>query len=146
MNRRINVEEVCRAYNNARDENKGRTGSPSWASKILKEKGLSTSIIKRILHEPTLVIYSKRENAGRGNYKGCTFPYNPIHKDWFENWIYPPKKDDNCIKKDLPFEEECTSYLKARGYEIKKCVGFDEDRFAEEHPELYKQYLIYECI
>lgn len=143
MKQRIDVNEVCLAYNNARDENKGKVGSPSWALEILKKKGLSVNLAKRILREPTLVIYSKRENAGKGNYKACTFPYSPIHRDWFQYWLYPPKKD-NAPKKEQSFEEECAEYLRKQGYKLKKLVGFDENAFKKDYPQLYEKYLIYE--
>lgn len=147
--KRINVEEVCRAYNNARDENKGRTGSPSWAFKILKEKGISTNLAKRILHEPTLIIYSKRENAGRGNYKCCTFPFIPVHKDWIENWLYPknnntPKSSNNTPKKsndDKDFEIQCKKYLEELGYTVKKMV-LDQQMLKEKYPEIWEECLV----
>jgi len=154
MKRRIDVDKVCLAYNNARDENKGKVGSPSWAFKILKEKGISINLAKRILREPTLVIYSKRENAGKGNYKCCTFPFVPVHRDWIENWLYPKSKNvsksnnnahkkSNDDAKDEDFEMQCKKYLEELGYTVKKMV-LDEKMLKEKYPEIWEKCLVEE--
>jgi hypothetical protein len=139
---RIDVKQVCESYNKARTQNVGRKGSSSFMINTLKTFGISGNVARKMIVEPTLFQSFHREGAGRGNYKGYIWPNNPVHISWFQNWLYGDKKE----KKDLPFEEECINYLKARGYEIKRCVKFDEDRFAEEHSDLYKKYLVYECI
>ena len=41
-------------------------------------------------------------------------------------------------------QEDAIKCLQSSGYQIRKCVGFDEARFKEEHPELYRKYLKYE--
>lgn len=146
MTTKIDVKEVCRAYNEARDENKGKKGGSSWVYEILKKKGLSISMIKRIIREPTLLTPFHRENAGKGNYKGYIFPYDPINIIWFQNWISgnisSSKKEEP--KKDISFEEECAEYLRKQGYKLKKLVGFDEDAFKRAYPQLWEKFLIYE--
>lgn len=70
----------------------------------------------------------------------------------------------NCIKEEQKFmrdynkrnhnskknkEIDVNSALKAvraAGYQIRKIVGFDMERFSKENPEMYKKYLKYEII
>ena len=43
-------------------------------------------------------------------------------------------------------EEKAIATLQAAGYQIRKIVGFDMERFQKENPVLYKKYLKYEII
>lgn len=145
---KVNVKEICEQYNKARSQNAGRKGSVKWTSDILKSFGIGTNMAKRIMREPTLLIPCKRENAGKGNYKGFIFPYTPVHISWFESWLSDKKKETPkvSIERDENFETECAVYLKQKGYQLKKCVGFDEDAFKKDYPQIYQKYLIYENI
>ena len=142
--KRINVSEVCKAYNSAREQNLGRKGDSKWIIQILKSFGVSGSIASKMVSQSVLFQQYHRENAGRGNYKGYIWPSTPVHISWFQNWIYPSKKDNAPVKKDQSFEEECAEYLRKQGYKLKKCVGFDEDAFKKAYPQLWEKFLIYE--
>ena len=142
--KKINTEEVSAKYNLVRDKNKGRKFSNEQVIKLLKEAGLSGSMAIKIVSNPTLLQQFKREGCGRGKHIGYTFPYDPIHKAWFENWIYPKHSEKPTVNKDKDFEAECAAYLKQQGYQLKKCIGFDEDAFKKDYPQLYQKYLIYE--
>jgi hypothetical protein len=144
--KRINTEEVSVKYNSVREANKGRKFSNEQVIKLLKEAGISQSMAIKIAANNTLLQQFKREGMGRGKHIGYIFPYNPIHKTWFENWIYPKhsEKPKISIEKDENFESECASYLKQQGYQLKKCIGFDEDAFKKDYPQLWSKYLIYE--
>lgn len=145
--KKINTEEVSTKYNLVRDKNKGKKFSNEQVIKLLKEGGLSGNIAMKIVSNPTLLQQFKREGMGRGKHIGYIFPYNPIHKTWFENWIYPPKHSEPKISaKDKDFESECATYLKQQGYQLKKCIGFDEEAFKKDYPQIYQKYLIYESI
>lgn len=142
---KINIEEVCKCYNDARTQNSGRKGGAEWAFNILHSFGLSSNMAKRIMREPTLLVPCKREHAGKGNYKGYVFPCTPVHVTWFQNWL--TKKEETpkiSVEKDENFEKECAIYLKHQGYQLKKCVGFDEDAFKKTYPQLWEKFLIYE--
>ena len=143
MKTRINIAEICKAYNSAREKNSGRKGGPGWVAEILHKEGLSNNMVKRIMRETTLLTPFKRENAGKGNYKGYIFPCTPVHISWFQNWLMPSKKD-NAPVKEQSFEEECAEYLRKQGYKLKKCIGFDEDAFKKAYPQLWEKFLIYE--
>lgn len=143
--KKINTEEVSVKYNLVRDKNKGKKFSNKQVIKLLKEAGLSGNIALKIVANPTLLQQFKREGMGRGKHIGYIFPYNPVHKTWFENWIYPPHSEKSS-KKDENFETECAAYLKQQGYQLKKCIGFDEDAFKRDYPQIYQKYLIYESV
>lgn len=144
--KKINTEEVSAKYNSVRDKNKGKKFTNEQVIKLLKEAGLSGSIAAKIVANNTLLQQFKREGCGRGKHIGYIFPYDPIHKAWFENWIYPKhsEKPKVFINEDKNFESECAAYLKKQGYQLKKCVGFDEDAFKKDYPQLWSKYLIYE--
>lgn len=142
--KKIDIKQVCEAYNTARVQNQGKKFSPEKAKQVLINFGISGNLAKKMISNSTLFQRSQRENQGKGNFKCLIFPYSSIHITWFENWIYPVKKEEK--KQFSSFEEECAEYLKNQGYELKKCLGFDEERFAKENPEMYKSYLIYEKI
>lgn len=146
--KKINTEEVSAKYNSVRDKNKGKKFSNEQVIKLLKEAGLSGSMAIKIAANNTLLQQFKREGCGRGKHIGYIFPYNPVHKTWFENWIYPPysEKPKVSIERDKDFESECAIYLKQQGYQLKKCVGFDEDAFKKDYPQIYQKYLIYENV
>ena len=143
---KINIEEVCKCYNNARTQNSGRKGGSEWVFNILHSFGLSNNMAKRIIREPTLLIPCKREHPGKGNYKGYAFPCTPVHVSWFENWLNKKETPKISVEKDENFEVECATYLKQQGYQLKKCIGFDEDKFSKDYPQLYAKYLIYENV
>ena len=146
--KKINTEEVSTKYNLVRDKNKGKKLSNEQVVKLLKEAGLSGNIAVKIVANNTLLQQFKREGMGRGKHIGYIFPYNPVHKAWFENWIYPKHSETPKIPidKDKDFESECAAYLKQQGYQLKKCVGFDEEAFKRDYPQLYEKYLIYENV
>jgi hypothetical protein len=146
--KKINTEEVSAKYNSVREANKGRKFSNEQVIKLLKEAGLSGSMAIKIAANSTLLQQFRREGQGRGKHIGYIFPYNPINKIWFENWIYPKhsEKPKFSIDKDKDFESECATYLKQQGYQLKRCVGFDEDAFKKDYPQIYQKYLIYENV
>jgi len=144
--KRINTEEVSTKYNLVRDKNKGKKFSNEQVIKLLKEAGLSGSMAIKIAANNTLLQQFRREGQGRGKHIGYIFPYNPVHKSWFENWIYPPhsEKPKISVERDKDFESECAAYLKQQGYQLKKCAGFDEESFKKDYPQIWSKYLIYE--
>lgn len=144
--KRINTEDVSAKYNLVRDKNHGKKFSYEQVIRLLKEAGLSGSISAKIVANNTLLQQFRREGMGRGKHVGYMFPYNPIHKTWFQNWIYPPhsEKPKVSVEKDRDFEFECAAYLKQQGYKLKKLIGFDEDAFKKDYPQIWAKYLIYE--
>lgn len=145
MERKINVTEVCKAYNSAREQNSGRKGDSKWVIGILKSFGISGNIAGKMLKESALLQQYHRENAGRGNYKGYIFPCTPVHVSWFQNWLSPSKKSDAPKKnndiKDKDFEVQCKKYLEELGYTVKRFV-LDEQKLKEKYPEIWEECLV----
>lgn len=145
MKEKINVEKTCAGYNAARTANAGRKMGREQVINILKENGISETLALRMSKSDTLFTRYQRENCGKGRHLGYIWPQTPVHVNIFKNWLYPPTEEKKPVeKKNLSFEEECTQYLLNQGYQIKKCVGFDEDAFKKDYPQLWKKYLIYE--
>ena len=143
---KINVEKACAGYNTARNLNAGKKMPREMVIKILKENGISESLAIRMSQNDTLFTKFKRENCGRGKHIGYIWPSDPIHIRIFRDWLYPVNKKTPSTDKKLTFEAECAAYLKQQGYQLKKCVGFDEDAFKKDYPQLYEKYLIYENV
>ena len=80
-------------------------------------------------------------------------PKDPIHKSAIEGiyQIFRNSKNKSRQSKKIETisessEEAALALLSARGYQIRKCVGFDLERFQKENPVLYKKYLKYETV
>ena len=86
-----------------------------------------------------------------GTSKLYSFGREPIHKSQVEA-IYKklasygntaPKKP---VSVPVSKEESLISKMKEMGYQVRKIVGFDMERFQKENPVLYKKYLKYETV
>lgn len=141
---KINLEKVCAAYNTARNENVGKKMPREMVINILKSHGISESLAIKMTRNDTLFTRFQRENCGKGKHIGFIWPTTPIHISILRKWLYPVEKQPETKK--LSFEEECAEYLRKQGYKLKKCVGFDEDAFKRDYPQLYEKYLIYENV
>ena len=82
-----------------------------------------------------------------------TMPKEPIHKSAveavYESFRRTRNKSRNRKKEEIHSqnsEEAALALLSARGYQIRKCIGFDLERFQKENPVLYKKYLKYETV
>ena len=83
-------------------------------------------------------------------------PKDPIHwtfvKNAYKEQTNVQKKYNSKVKKESlkesndSEEEKALKVLASKGYQIRKCVGFDLERFSKENPDLYKKYLKYEII
>ena len=80
-------------------------------------------------------------------------PKEPIHKSMlnglYENFRNKRNKYNSSKKGEIisqNSEEAALALLSARGYQIRKCIGFDLERFQKENPILYKKYLKYETV
>ena len=87
-------------------------------------------------------------------------PKEPIHKSFVKAFynrqasVQKAYYERNMSQKIKPqkventksLEEKALELLSSKGYQIRKCVGFDLERFSKENPEMYKKYLKYEII
>lgn len=102
-------------------------------------KGISGMIIAKFIPSEKM-----------GTSKLYSFGREPIHKSQVEA-IYrkfssygttAPKKPATLISE----EESLINKMKEMGYQVRKVVGFDMERFQKENPVLYKKYLKYETV
>ena len=86
-----------------------------------------------------------------GTSKLYSFGKEPIHKSQVEA-IYRkfasygttiPKKP---VQTPVSEEESLIEKMKEMGYQVRKVIGFDMERFKSENPVLYKKYLKYETV
>ena len=148
---KVNIEEKTRKLNEFRIECINKSFTWSELKEIFKERGITTdpmtitNILKLFPFETI------------GHSKIYEMPKTPIHisllkKAWEERAKYQKenkKKNISVTKEDLikiSDEESALNLLRSKGYQIKKCIGFDVERFAKENPDLYKKYLKYEII
>lgn len=86
-----------------------------------------------------------------GTSKLYSFGRDPIHKSQVEA-IYRKfaSYGNTSAKKSAPVseseEESLINKMKEMGYQVRKVIGFDMERFKAENPVLYKKYLKYETI
>lgn len=86
-----------------------------------------------------------------GTSKLYSFGRDPIHKSQVEAiykkfasyTVKQPTKPSISIVSE---ETSLINKMKEMGYQIRKVVGFDMERFKAENPVLYKKYLKYETV
>jgi hypothetical protein len=86
-----------------------------------------------------------------GTSKLYSFGREPIHKSQIEA-IYKKfaSYGNTSVKKPVltpvSDEESLIEKMKEMGYQVRKVIGFDMERFKAENPVLYKKYLKYETV
>lgn len=80
-------------------------------------------------------------------------PKEPIHKSAieavYESFRRTRNKSRNQKKEEVNSknnEEAALALLASKGYQIRKCIGFDLEKFQKEQPILYRKYLKYETV
>lgn len=148
MSTPINVREMTGRLNQLRVNNLDKLYTHNQLFEDLRQIGFATTIAQAIVG--TLI---PSEKIGRNKF--YQFSKDPIHFSKLEE-IYKKFRNysnkSRAKRKDLPkstkceeiSEEKAIQRLRGAGYQIRKCVGFDEARFKEENPELYQKYLKYE--
>lgn len=153
MSTPINVREMTGKLNQLRVNNSDKLYTHNQLFEDLRQIGFATTIAQAIVG--TLI---PSEKIGRNKF--YRFSKDPIHFSKLEeiyrkfrnysnksrakrkNVSLPAERGGKC---EIEFnQQEAIQKLQAAGYQIRKCVGFDEARFREEHPELYRKYLKYE--
>jgi len=142
---KVTAEGLCKAYNTLRQERVGQKMFGEQIESLLSKEGVTKWIIRKMLQSSTFFTKVKQE---KGKCIGYMFQYNPVNIHLFENWLKDQKSTSKKeeVKPTLSFEEECVQYLVNQGYTLQKCVGFDEDSFKKDYPQLYQKYLRYEKI
>ena len=147
--KKVNIEQKTQAINEFRLANKNK----SFTYSEIREK------LGEILSKNNVVITAAikafpYEVIGRNRL--YSMPNDPIHwifvKNAYKEQTNVQKKYNSKVKeeslkeKNESEEEKALKVLASKGYQIRKCIGFDLERFAKENPVLYKKYLKYEII
>lgn len=137
--KKLNSEELTLEFNQLRLSHGSDLMSPTELYNLLRKYGFNKNLINTMkLHDVFLC-----EKLGTSRI--YTFRNEPLYKGKMEEIIRDYRKSLKKIQSvEESTEESAINLLKSKGYVLKVCRGFDEARFAEENPELYQKYLIYE--
>ena len=98
-------------------------------------------------------IISSFEKEKMGTTTLYSIPSQPIYIKRLEGYYksvnkeaYDRKNAKKAGIENQSSEEAALALLASKGYQIRKCMGFDLERFSKENPDLYKKYLKYEII
>jgi hypothetical protein len=143
MRQKANLEELTQKLNEFRIKNIGKAFTSGELLEKLSEIGFNKSYAWGVM------VHFPHEKVGSSNLYSMT--KEPIHinvvKSVFERYRnYRKNPEKNNTKKNKFSEEEALNFLSSKGYQIRRVVGFDMERFQKENPALYKKYLKYEII
>lgn len=141
--KKVDVHELTRKFNEFRQTHQGRT----FSTKELYSEFATMGFNIRIAHQLTKFLDSEKI----GTSKLFTFKDTPLLEIQIENLYQNARKSAAKYKKMMGIGPESMSekiaievLQKAGCYRVKKAVGFDVERFRQDHPDLYRKYTIYE--
>ena len=140
----VSIHELTKQFNEFRQANQGRTFSTKELYAEFGTMGFNSGIAQQ------LTKFLDSEKIGTS--KLFTFKDTPLLEVQIENLYRKARKASaKSYKKmmgigpDTMSEKMALEVLKKAGYyRVKKAVGFDIDRFRQDHPDLYRKYTIYE--
>lgn len=106
------------------------------AAKLFKTKKIGTSKLYQFGEDP---IHKNQISVLYVHYRGTKNDYTARQRE----------KKTPClsvINGSSVNEKAMIEYLKSKGYQIRKPVGFDEKKFQEMNPELYRKFMKYETL
>ena len=139
---RVNIKQLCEQYNSALKQNQGKKFTSSEIKEVLKSFGISGSMIKRIIASEKLLIPFKYEGVGKGNFRGYSFPEKPRYIEWFQNWLYPPKKEIAVGTNPVKISEQQAWETLVNAGVIK--TKFNLNTLKTKYPKIYLECLEYE--
>ena len=152
MKPKVNIDEVCQTFNTLRQENLHKKFSPEEMKNLMAKNGIGNAVFHRMAQ---LSFFRVRTDPGhgKGNRKQYAFTDTPIYLAQFKK-VYEDVRasrrkqligEPSGMKEQLTEESSC-KLLKSKGYQLKKCVGFDEEAFKKDYPQIWRKYLIYENV
>lgn len=127
-----NLESLMVAFNMRRQGLMNQKLTRSEMLEELKAIGFSKSQVSQLMEKG----YIRREKSGKNASKLYSFMDSPLNIKQMENLGTSSKSKFN--------EKEAIHQLQIQGFKVLKPIGFDEEKFRKENPELYKKYLIYD--
>ena len=138
-------QQLTGALNKFRMEHLNKTFEREELVTALREIGFN--------HNTSSSILSFIPSEKVGTKKIYTFSKEPIHRAQVEgvyrNEAKLRKKSSDkkkAEKLEVGSEEAALALLQSKGYQIRRAVGFDLERFQKENPILYRKYLKYEMV
>ena len=144
--KKLNLIDLTQKINQFRMEHQGKSYTRQELIDEMYKIGLNKAIAPAFIAK--LVLSEKV-----GTSKLYTMPKDPIHKSQIEI-LYGhynslnrarAKNGKEDVSPVIP-EEAMIKFLKARGYQIRKPIGFDLEKFSEMNPELYRKFIKYETL
>ena len=144
--KKVNFEEQTRKINEFIQKNQGKSFTGSEIEETLHKLGFNKNIAYKIARSAFPF-----EKMGISTL--YEVPKKPIYIELIKN-LYKSVSDSQRKRaqskkvevKEQNAEEAALAFLSSKGYQIRKCIGFDLERFAKENPVLYKKYLKYEIV
>lgn len=144
--RQLNYRELTGSLNKFRMEHQSKTYTREELISELQKLGFAPAMAQKVM-----VKFIPSEHVGKK--KLYSFGSEPIHNSQIEalyqsvnNKKYKAIKDKIMANINVSSEEKAIATLQAAGYQVRKVVGFDMERFQKENPVLYKRYLKYEIV
>ena len=142
--KKVNIRELTQKFNEFRQKNQGRTFSTQELYTEFANMGFNKNIAQQLTH------FLDSEKIGTS--KLFTFKDTPLLDVQIENLYRKARKSSaKSYKKMMGVGPETMSekmaievLQKAGCYRVKKAIGFDVERFKQDHPDLYRKYTIYE--
>ena len=142
--KKVDVHELTRKFNEFRQNHQGRTFSTKELYKEFTAMGFNVNIAQQMTK------FLDAEKIGTS--KLFTFKDTPVLEIQIENLYNQHRKQASKSRKKLlgigpgtMSEKMALEVLQKAGcYRVKKAVGFDVERFKQDHPDLYRKYTIYE--
>ena len=142
--KRTDTHELTRKFNEFRQNNQGKT----FSTQELYTEFANMGFNKNIAQQLTKFLDSEKI----GTSKLFTFKDTPLLEIQIENLYRKARKSSAKSYKKLMgiapetmSEKAAIAVLQQAGcYRVKKAIGFDVDRFRQDHPDLYRKYTIYE--
>lgn len=128
-----NLESLMVAFNMRRQGLVGQKLTRAEMLEELKTIGFSKTQISQLMEKG----YIHREKSGKNASKLYSFMDSPLNIKQMENLSVSSTKSKFN-------EKEAIHQLQIQGFKVLKPIGFDEEKFRKENPELYKRYLTYE--
>ena len=145
--KKLNLIDLTQKINQFRMEHQGKSYTRQELVNEMYNLGLNKAMAPTFIANLTL-------SEKIGTSKIYMMPKDPIHKSQIEalykhynilNKARANKK--SVVNTDATSSEEAIiEYLKSKGYQIRKPVGFDEQKFAQMNPELYSRFIKYETL
>ena len=145
--RTVDIKSKTEIFNRTRIANKDKSFTHPELIALLKEKGIPADITMLAIRHHHI---DKAEIEGKMLY---SFQTVSLHMDTMQAFYNEKNKKKRQWResskspvKECLTERAAVALLQAKGYRIKRIVGFDLERFMKEQPEMYHKYAKYEYI